>query len=181
MNLPFTPTWAKVASQKEGFGQFHYIFDKDVEKEWKKGYDQLNMGRQMAVRFWWLTAELNNGGLDQYFWNSSGDFASGTIDDLRRIGHEPAAEILANASRKLFGDSEPPRETLPRREAIEAYYGTHPFNDDDDRERLAILEGKTNLDQETRQLDAIQKDIAVALVTWMQANRCEFTHIKDNG
>ena len=181
MNLPFTPTWAKVASQKEGFGQFHYIFDKDVEKEWKKGYDQLNMGRQMAVRFWWLTAELNNGGLDQYFWNSSGDFASDMIDDLRRIGHDPASEILANASRKLFGDSEPPRETLPRRETIEAYYGTHPFNDDDDRERLAILEGKTHLDQETRHLDAIQKDIAVALVTWMQVNRSEFTHIKDTG
>ena len=181
MNLPFTPTWAKVASQKEDFGQFHYIFDKDVEKEWKKGYDQLNLGRQMAVRFRWLTAELNNGGLDQYFWNSSGDFALDTIGDFRRIGQEPAAEILVNASRKLFGDSEPPRETMPRRTAIESHYGTHPFNDDDDRERLAILEGKASLDQETRQLDGIQNDIAVALVTWMQANKCDFTRIKDNG
>lgn len=181
IKLPFTPTWAKVASQKEGFRQFHYIFDMDVEKEWKKGYDQLNMGRQMAVRFWWLTAELNNGGLDQYFWNSSGDFALDTIVDLRRIGQESAAEILVNASRKLFGDSGPPRETLPRRAAIEDHYGTHPFNDDDDRERLAILEDKANVIQETRQLDAIQKDIAIALVTWMRANRSEFTHIKDNG
>ncbi|MEZ5299507.1 MAG: DUF4375 domain-containing protein [Verrucomicrobiales bacterium] len=78
MKLPFTPTWAK-ATAEQGFGQFYYIFDKDVEKEWKewkKGYEQLNEGRQMAVRFWWLTAELSNGGLDQYFWNSSGDFAS---------------------------------------------------------------------------------------------------------
>lgn len=178
MKFPFTPTWDKAASQKEGFGQFHYIFDKDVEKEWKKGYDQLNQGRQMAVRFWWLIAELNNGGLDQYFWNSSGDFAPDTIDDLKRIGHDSAAEILMQASRKLFGDSGCPRETQSRRAAIEAHYGTHPFNDDDDRERLAILGGKENLNNETRQLDKIKKDLAAALVRWMQSNESHFTHIK---
>ncbi|WP_193215112.1 DMP19 family protein [Luteolibacter marinus] len=181
MKIPFTPTWAKVESLREGFGQFRYIFDKDVEKEWKKGYDQLNVGRQMAVRFWWLTSELNNGGLDQYFWNSSGDFASDTIADLRRIGYESAAEILVSASQKLFGDPGPPRETLLRRAAIEDHYGTHPFNDDDDRERLAMLEDKVSLVRETRQLDSIQKDVAIALVTWMRVNRSEFTHIKDTG
>lgn len=181
MKLPFTPTWTKVASLKKGFGQFHYIFDKDVEKEWKKGYDQMNEGRQMAVRFRCLTAELNNGGLDQYFWNSSGDFAPDTIDDLKRIGQESAAQVLIGASRKLFGNSGSPRQTLPRRAAIEAHYGTHPFNDDDDPERLAVLEDKANLDQETRQLDVLQNDMAIALVDWMHANQSQFSHIKSTG
>ena len=180
MKLPFAPTWDKVASRKEGFRQFQYIFDKDVEKEWKKGYAGLNQGRQMAVRFWWLVSELNNGGLDQYFWNSSGDFASDTIDDLRRIGQDPAADVLQRASRKLFGDSEVPRETAARRIAMERHYGTHPFNDDDDKERLAVLEGKENLELETRELDELQRQMVVALVAWMRTNQGQFTRIQCN-
>ena len=178
MNLPFTPTWEKAAAREGGFDQFRYIFEKDVRKEWERGYGQLNEGRRMAVRFWWLIAELNNGGLDQYFWNFSGEFAAETVEDLKRIGQEPAATILLQASKKLFGDAPVPSETRQRRRAIETYYGTHPFNDDDDNARLTHLEDKEDLTTETRQLDGLRESMAIAIVAWMRANQSQFSHIK---
>jgi len=179
--LPFTPTWTKVDALPEGFERFDYLFDKDVEKEWKKGYDGLNEGRKTAVRFRWLIRELNNGGLEQYFWNFTGGYTAETIQDLRTIGHEPASIILRDASEKLFGESDAPPETGLRRAAIEASYGTHPFNDDDDAERLATLRGKEDLTNETRALRAHQQQIVVAMVNWMRANAAHFTHIRGLG
>jgi hypothetical protein len=181
MILPFTATWKKAAGLQNGRQKFHYIFEKDVEKEWAKhSYDGLNEGRKMAVRFYWLKAELNNGGLDQYFWNSSGGFAADTILDLRRIGQSQAADILSKASQKLFGEAESPADTSVRRQSIESHYGTHPFNDDDDQERLAVLTGKENLDTETRELAGLMKQVTEALVQWMFANKGQFTRLKES-
>lgn len=180
MKLPFTPTWEKCAKQKAGFKQFYYVFEKDVDKAWRReGFDDLNLGRKMAMRFYWLIAELNNGGLDQYFWNSSGDFAGDTIEDLQRIRQNSAAEILKRSSIKLFSQPAPPRLTNERRDAIEQYYGTHPFNDDDDAERLAIMNDKENLETESRELDAFQKPIALAMVVWMRDNSSLFSRIQN--
>jgi len=182
MILPFTATWAKAAAQKKGSRQFLYIFEKDVSKEWrKKTYGDLNEGRKMAVRFYWMNAELQNGGLDQYFWNSSGGFARASIQDLRRIGQDHAADILSEASKKLFGDAGAPADTAARRKAIEGYYGTHPFNDDDDEARLAVLGEKANLEAETRALDDLMEQVMESLAEWMFANKGQFTRIKESG
>lgn len=178
--IGFTPTWQKFDTKAAGFEQFRYLFDKDVQPEWAKAnYDGLNEGRKMAVRFYWFTAELNNGGLPQYFWNSSGDFAVDQIVDLEKIGCHPESEILATASRKIFGSQAPPTETAERRTLIHAYYGTHPFNDDDDQERLAQLDNKDDLRSETDQLGDAQKAMAKALCAWFRSNIHFFTSIKD--
>lgn len=179
MKLPFMPTWEKVASYTVGFKQFHYLCDKDIHKEWKKaGLDKLNEGRKMAVRFYQLSTELNNGGLDQYFWNASGDFAPETISDLHRIGQDQAADLLNMASDKLFGRTPYPSPIDQRREAIIAYYGTHPFNDDDDAERIKIYQDKENVEAESRALYDLQHLNAIALVQWMRANATYFSHIR---
>lgn len=180
MKWPFTPTWQKFASLQGAWQQFQYIEDKDVRKEWRKGYGQLNQGRQMVVRFYWLNAEVSNGGLDQYFWNSSGDFAQDTVRDLQIIGQPAAAEILERASRKLFGDAGAPMETGARRELILNYYGTHPFNDDGDQERLAIFLSKENLEAETREIYELQPGMKDAMAAWMGENRHWFTRIRDD-
>lgn len=44
-----------------------------------------------------LEREINNGGFNQYFYNSSGDFAHETIASLRTIGANKTADILQQA------------------------------------------------------------------------------------
>ncbi|MBW3600705.1 MAG: DMP19 family protein [Planctomycetes bacterium] len=62
-------------------------------------------------------AELNNGGMDQYLLNSSGDFAQETPDVFRRIGAEEAARILEEAN-AFFGLSGPPTDREARMAAL---------------------------------------------------------------
>jgi hypothetical protein len=44
-----------------------------------------------------LEREINNGGFNQYFINSSGDFAHETINSLKTIGANHTADILQSA------------------------------------------------------------------------------------
>jgi hypothetical protein len=44
-----------------------------------------------------LEREINNGGFNQYFINSSGDFAHETINSLKAIGANHTADILQSA------------------------------------------------------------------------------------
>lgn len=175
----FSPTWQKFDAKPVGFPQFRYLFDKDVSPEWGKAtYPHLNEGRKMAVRFYWFKAELNNGGLPQYFWNSSGEFTGDQITDLATIGCPDTASILASASQKIFGTERPPIATSERRERIAQYYGTHPFNDDDDHERLSTLEGKDDLRAETDQLRDFQEQIATALCAWFRVHPHYFSRLR---
>lgn len=175
----FSPTWHKFDSEPVGFRQFRYLFDMDVRPEWRQAtYPNLNEGRKMAVRFYWFTAELNNGGLPQYFWNSSGEFTADQIADFSAVGCFEAARVLASASQKVFGTTRPPIATPERRVRIEEYYGTHPFNDDDDRERLSALDEKDDLRAETNQLDDLQKEAAAALCSWFRGNPHYFERLR---
>jgi hypothetical protein len=62
-------------------------------------------------------AELNNGGMHQYLFNSSGDFAKETPEVFRRIGAKEAACILEKAI-GCFGPSGPPTEREMRMAAL---------------------------------------------------------------
>lgn len=178
--IGFAPTWRKFDAKAPGFEQFNYLFDKDARPEWAKSkYAGLNEGRKMAVRFYWFKAELNNGGLPQYFWNSSGDFAADQISDLEKISCHTESGILSAASRKLFSSVSPPTNTTERRTQIRTYYGTHPFNDDDDQERLLHLVGKDDLSSESDHFQNGLKDVAKALCVWFRSNTHFFTRIKD--
>jgi hypothetical protein len=46
----------------------------------------------------WLLAEVGNGGLEQYYWNWTGQLAKRTVKDLRDIGAMEAAEALERAN-----------------------------------------------------------------------------------
>jgi hypothetical protein len=60
-----------------------------------------------------LEAEVNNGGLHQYFNNSSGDNASKAVLALETIGALNAADILRRANAR-FPEGSPPKERRAR-------------------------------------------------------------------
>src|SRR5262245_38022931 len=65
-------------------------------------------------------AELNNGGMHQYLFNSSGDFAKETPDVFRRIGADEAARILDEAN-AFFGPGGPSLDRETRTTALLAF------------------------------------------------------------
>ena len=65
-----------------------------------------------------LEREINNGGLNQYFLNSSGNFASETILSLKTIGANKTAEILQKAIDQ-FPNKNVPKDRTQRQEILE--------------------------------------------------------------
>lgn len=66
-----------------------------------------------------LEREVNNGGFNLYFLNSSGEFAHETINALKTIKAEKTANILQKAI-DVFPDQTVPRDRDKRREVVEA-------------------------------------------------------------
>ena len=65
-----------------------------------------------------LEREINNGGFNQYFINSSGDFAHQTIQSLTTIGASTTADILQKAIDQ-FPDKKVPQDRDERIELVE--------------------------------------------------------------
>jgi hypothetical protein len=78
-----------------------------------KGYERLTRGERLVDAVNWLDMEVNNGGFDQYFTNTSGDHALETVGYLREIGAEHTAGLLQKAM-SVFPDATPPRDQMER-------------------------------------------------------------------
>jgi hypothetical protein len=65
-----------------------------------------------------LEREINNGGFNQYFTNSSGDFAHETIASLKSIGANKTAELLQQAINQ-FPNYNVPKDKAKRQEILE--------------------------------------------------------------
>ncbi len=64
---------------------------------------------RVFVRVWQLEVEVQNGGLDQYYFNSAGDHAVQAPAALRAIGADRTALIVERAN-ALFPSSAPPAD-----------------------------------------------------------------------
>jgi hypothetical protein len=64
-----------------------------------------------------LEREINNGGFNQFYFNSSGDFAHEIIDSLKAIGANTTAMIVENANNQ-FPDKIVPKNRTTRQEIL---------------------------------------------------------------
>ena len=62
--------------------------------------------------------EVYNGGVHQFFYNSSGNFYPTVVAGLRELGAATSLELLLRARQSLFPDSEPPTDWEARREVL---------------------------------------------------------------
>lgn len=69
----------------------------DIVVENKHGFAKYEVHVQVAICVHQLEAQVNNGGFEQYFYNSSGMFALETILALRTIGALKTASLLEAA------------------------------------------------------------------------------------
>ena len=77
-----------------------------LRKMEREGFERLSRAEQVVGCLTELEMEVNNGGLDQYYWNSPGDHALETVAALRELGATFTATLLAEAN-AAFGHDGP--------------------------------------------------------------------------
>jgi len=86
------------------------------------GFDGLTEPERVWIAVEELQMDVNNGGFDQYYFNSSGDTAWFASAALRTIGADRTATIVERAN-AVFGPDGPPRDREQRQEALERLRG----------------------------------------------------------
>jgi len=74
------------------------FIDPWLDKYIERGADALLPLEALGVGVWLLEAEVNNGGFDQYYFNSRGVLAEQTVEALDAIGAYETAAILSAAN-----------------------------------------------------------------------------------
>ena len=77
-----------------------------LEQRWEQGFERLWPEEQQTIALWWLVSDTMNGGLDQFFWNSSGDLALLAQAGLRRL-NLPITFAALDSALTHFGPSYP--------------------------------------------------------------------------
>ena len=82
-------------------------FELIAEKFTAHGFESLSPAERIVYCIWWLEAEVNNGGFDQFFFNSAGDLYAETCDALTMIGANKTRKLLESASIVAFPAAPP--------------------------------------------------------------------------
>jgi hypothetical protein len=100
-----------------------YIVYEVVRDDWKNAYDsiiKLPIGFRHIYGTWVLEAEVNNGGFNQYFYNTSGQFIDEAYRGCIAIGAKNTAEIVERAVATFTNEKEMQLE-MRKKGTIEAF------------------------------------------------------------
>jgi hypothetical protein len=78
------------------------------------GLSQFSIAEQRYFAVSLLEGEVYNGGFDQFFWNSSGDYYTLAVAGLEEIGASSSLVIVKKAAETVFGTSGPPADQARR-------------------------------------------------------------------
>ena len=79
---------------------------------------QYSVPEQVVIMIFWLELEVNNGGFDQFYFNSAGVFANRCPQALRTIGAFRTALIVERAN-SYFPNGHPPEDREQRQCCLE--------------------------------------------------------------
>jgi len=88
------------------------------KSEKDKSFESLNEHEKNVIFIEMLEGQVNNGGFDQYFFNSSGEYAHETLKALEEINAPKMSEIL-NKAIMSFPSLPIPKDSEIRREVME--------------------------------------------------------------
>ena len=115
------------------------VFDNLSEKQptdYEKEYETVmswNKSRQAIYMIWALEAEVNNGGYNQFYFNSSGQFYKHLPDVLKLVGANKFADLTQRANETF--EKENPKITQHQDGTLEGFsksYDDNPLNKFDD-------------------------------------------------
>ena len=103
---PFRELWKSLV---------HRVYHTDL------GYQGLNQAERLYYSVGVLDDEVYNGGMHQFFSNTSGDMFREVVDGLLELRAQGALRLVLRAKSILFGDTEPPHDRAERRQAMPQY------------------------------------------------------------
>ena len=83
------------------------------------GFEGLTDSEKVFFCIWTLEAEVNNGGFDQFFFNSWGKHSVEAVDAFEKIGATKTAGIVQRAN-SLFKNGRPPKDRTARQKELDA-------------------------------------------------------------
>lgn len=94
----------------------------------------LSPGQQAVYATWWVEAEVNNGGFNQFYFNSSGRFAGMAEKGFRLMGAERFADLMAEAN-KVYSENKERLEAFDdgTLESFSESYNDNPLNELDEK------------------------------------------------
>lgn len=124
----------------------------DGEEAYKKDLEQFNTEQKHIFAIEWYIAEVNNGGHDQFYFNSTGIVWEDAMQGFEAVGLQNNYKILKASAERLGGY--PSKDRNKRQEQLDQY--SPDFSDLDDR----FYES--------------EKDIETALLRYIRANKEKF-------
>lgn len=120
------------------------VIDPWLSKYIGQGPGSLAPHEAAAVGVWLLEAEVNNGGFDQYYFNSRGVLAEATVRALNEIGATETASLLEAANKDvsplpLPGDREARSEKLQEVAAWSRFAALEAEYYEQREDRIALL------------------------------------------
>jgi hypothetical protein len=107
------------------------ISDLVFDRYTRLGFEKLSAQEKVFQCIWGLEAEVNNGGFDQFYFNSAGNHAADTITSLEMIGANHTANLVRRAN-ALFGEDGPSPDRFARQEQLFALEGKEKTKDLED-------------------------------------------------
>lgn len=98
-----------------------------LAKYFDRGVSALTELEAVAVGVWLLDAQVNNGGFDQYYFNTGGKLARATVNALRQIGARETASLLEAANADI-GKLPLPEDHDGRMKALDAVANARGFS-----------------------------------------------------
>ncbi len=90
---------------------------------------KLTKGQQAVFSTWWLEAEVNNGGFNQFYFNSSGQFAEMAAIGFETFGAEKFSKLTSKAN-KIYSENKERLEEFDdgTMESFSESYKDNPLN-----------------------------------------------------
>lgn len=85
-----------------------------------QGFNEATEKQKVLFATHWTQSEIMNGGLGQFFSNSTGVLAPETVEGFKKLGMPKCASILSEAM-KFFGENYP-RERAIRNSVLDYFY-----------------------------------------------------------
>ena len=92
-------------SQESEEDKFYAIADIISSKAAESSFNSLKVEEKNINMIDTLVVDINNGGLDDYFFNTEGKYCQDTINVLKMLSQFEFAEILNQASNIYFGNT----------------------------------------------------------------------------
>jgi len=111
------------------FDNIYEIIGDDYKNE-LKNVKKLTKGQQAFFSTWIIEGEVNNGGFNQFFFNSSGQYAEMSEIGFKTIGAEKFSELTSRAN-KIYSENKKRLEEFDdgTMESFSESYKDNPLND----------------------------------------------------